>query len=77
MSEWGMFAPRGTRALTSRLSLRERSEGDGGSSFIGTSLAVLFVSASSMAMASGDPDGCEPSGDGFPKGAGITYKEKV
>ena len=46
-------------------------------SAIGMSLAALVVSASSMAMASGDPDGCEPSGDGFPKGAGITYKEKV
>ena len=53
-------------------SVRREMEGDGRSSATGTSLAALIVSASSMAMASGTPDGFVPSGDSFSEGADIS-----
>ena len=51
-------------------------EGDGRSSATGTSLAALIVSASSVAMASGTPDGFVPSGDGFSEGADILVRKE-
>jgi hypothetical protein len=72
---WGKTAPRDIKALTSRLSLRERSEGVSASDSIGMSFAALSVSAFSMAMVSINPDGRNPCGDGFPEGADITYKD--
>ena len=76
VSGWGKVAPRDIRVLTSRLSLRERSEGVCVPDPTGTSSAVLSVSASSMAMASTTPDERVPSGDGLPEGADISDKKE-
>ena len=73
---WGITAPGGSGTRTSRLSLRERSEGVWELVLMGLSLAVLLSSASSIAMACETPDGRDPPGDGFPGGADILVTKR-
>ena len=74
---WGTTAPGGSGTRTSRLSLRERSEGVWEFVLMGLSLTVLLSSASSNAMACETPDGRVPPGDGFPGGADILVTKEV